>query len=686
MRLWATGLAVALSTALTAAGCGGATRTPASTPRSETGTEVGAWPVGTAAFAGVGVDEWWAPATGADLVPTGVQLKARAPFTDVVVDGSGAAWLHGGWRLVRVDPATGTAREWDLGDDRAFAEVSALRPADGAGVWLVSPDRLRQFDGERFVSELEVPPEVRGGPDGQISDLVEIGSRVWVSSSAGVFRLADANWTRLSPPGLTAVASLTSDGSGGVWAHGSAVESSLSDTVVGGIDAAGRWDPAPGSPRRVDEVLSLPGGGVLVRGGVDLSAFDGTTWTRLPRLGVDIGGPSARAAAVTSDGVVWVRGETGLARITPGGDWQLVRGGTQPPAQAIVASGEHVLALTGSSLVRYDGDGRLEPIWEDEAPAMVATPAGVADWMYWPDARPSAGDPLPPRHVVALSATHAWVAPQLYPRPFRLEEGRWRELPVAPLSADAALTRASDGAVWALTVEGLVRFPQGEPPQALSRVGGSQLVAGAEGSVWVVPDMWYGWWYLSAPNTEGQVTLPQLVNVRADGDRTLVPLPVAEWTITSVVAGVDGSIWVTHCPEGGEDPCPSGTELMRWKDGQWRSVAHAGHDVAALAVAGDGALWARLLATPGANPELARYHDGAWTRWSDIGGLSSSALAPDGSLCTITAQAELACVDRDGKVRRSQVPVVGRLSIGLDGSVWVVGDGGVAILPLLPGR
>lgn len=677
---WARGIVLGLAVAVAAAGCGSADD-PGAAGAVPSGREAGGgWPEQGGLFGGPGAGAWWAGPPGADLVATGAELVASPGLSELAVDGRGDLWMHGGWRVLRVDPATRTAQEWDLGDDGAFADVTALHPAQGAGAWLVSPDRLRLFDGERFIREVQVPADVRGGPDGQITDLVQVGSRVWVSSPAGIFRLADGSWTRLSPDGVTAVASLTPDGAGGVWANGRTSGSAQPDTVVGGVDSAGRWLPAPGGPRRVDEVMALPGGGVLVRGGADLSAFDGMTWTRVPPLRLDVGGPLARDAAVTADGAVWVRGDRGLARLDPGGSWRLVRGSTPPPLRVIASGGESLFALTGASLVRYDRDGGVEPIWQDEAPAMLATSDGVADWRYWPEARPSAGEHLRPRHVVALSATEAWVAPQLYPRPFRREDGRWREIPVAPLAADAALALASDGVVWALTVEGLVRFPRGAPPEARPRVAGSRLIAGAGGSIWVLPDTWYGWWYLSAPNSQGQIARAPLVNVGPDGERTVVPLPAAEWTLTSVVAGGDGSVWVTHCPEGGLDPCPSGADLMRWQDGRWRSVAYPGRDMAALAVPADGALWARVRPEPGAGPVLARYHGGSWSTWSDVGDLSSVALAPGGSLCTITQRPELACVAQSGAVRREPVPVAGRVSIGLDGSIWVVGDGGVATL------
>jgi len=70
---------------------------------------------------------------------------------------------------------------------------------------------------------------------------------------------------------------------------------------------------------------------------------------------------------------------------------------------------------------------------------------------------------------------------------------------------------------------------------------------------------------------------------------------------------------------------------------------------------------------------------------------SGLAMAPDGSVCTISSsRAELVCVDQGGAFTRSPVPVVGRISIAADGSVWVANEGGLAQLaaavPLDPAR
>ena len=113
----------------------------------------------------------------------------------MAVDGTGAVWVRSPWQLTRVDPATGSAQTWDVADDAVFANLLSVEPSAGAGVWLLEADRARLFDGSRFVRDLPVPAEYRGGEGRRINGLVEVGSEVWVSSVAGMARSAGGSWT-----------------------------------------------------------------------------------------------------------------------------------------------------------------------------------------------------------------------------------------------------------------------------------------------------------------------------------------------------------------------------------------------------------------------------------------------------------------------------------------------------------
>jgi hypothetical protein len=218
-------------------------------------------------------------------------------------------------------------------------------------------------------------------------------------------------------------------------------------------------------------------------------------------------------------------------------------------------------------------------------------------------------------------------------------------------------------------------------------ISGGRLIPGAAGSVWVEPAWWYGWWYLSSRNAQDEVARPGLLHVEADGSRSVVPLPVDVWTLTSAVAGPDGGLWLTLCRDGSQDPCPSGTELVRWEGGRWIPVPHPGQTVIAGAATADGSLWSVLRREGAAVSELARYRDGEWTTWP-VPGLGADVLAaPDGSACGLrVAAAGLTCVDVRGEVVQHDLAVLGAPSIDPEGNVWIAGAGGIALLPGVFGR
>ncbi len=109
----------------------------------------------------------WPEGSSADLVPSGLTLAGGTGEGDVVVDGAGMVWVDGPWQVARVDPATGRATIWDAADDLAFTTVRRLAPAEPAGVWLDSGDRVRLFDGQRFLVDIAVPAQYADVPDGE---------------------------------------------------------------------------------------------------------------------------------------------------------------------------------------------------------------------------------------------------------------------------------------------------------------------------------------------------------------------------------------------------------------------------------------------------------------------------------------------------------------------------------------
>ncbi len=188
-----------------------------------------AWPGNSAVVVGERPCVWWDRPTPRDLSPTGIELLV-APGSDtrkrrsnlavegMAVDGTGAVWIHSPWRLFRIDPDTGDASTWDIGDDLAFGTVSSIRPSVSAGVWLLYEDRVALFDGLRFVRELIVPGAYR--LDKPIRSFVEFGSEAWVASPAGVARYDSGLWSMVGDDRLRSAASLTIGPPGQVWASG----------------------------------------------------------------------------------------------------------------------------------------------------------------------------------------------------------------------------------------------------------------------------------------------------------------------------------------------------------------------------------------------------------------------------------------------------------------------------------
>ncbi len=114
------------------------------------------------------------------LVPTGIDVLTQdtGAYGRAVVDGGGKIWALGDGRLVRFDPASGSARTWTVSDDAAF-EMDVIAPAGAGGVWLVQGRMLRWFDGTTFRTVVEAPADIAvaaEAPDGS----------VWVATTDGV--------------------------------------------------------------------------------------------------------------------------------------------------------------------------------------------------------------------------------------------------------------------------------------------------------------------------------------------------------------------------------------------------------------------------------------------------------------------------------------------------------------------
>jgi hypothetical protein len=648
--------------AVSAATHGGSSPTTATAGAAAT-----AWPAPPDVLTDQLQPPWSQESTGSAMEPTGIELVNAPGVESMVVDGTGAVWLHSPWQLTRVDPSSGTARSWDVADDAVFATMGSIVPTDGDGVWLVEPDRVRLFDGRSFVRDLPVPAQYRGGEGRRINGLVEVGSEVWVSSAAGVARSAGGPWTMVGDDTIDGAAMLTVDTDGRMWSVSQVLRSDgeLEQTVMR-FDGA-RWTAIDGSasPTFAEELVADPTGGVYVRFGRDVRHFDGLSWRPMPQLSSAqrLGTAAARDMSVAPDGTVWLVGPEGVARGRGSEQWKLIAQVDEPSLVGVGILGDDVMVAESSGLLRLDGD-QLSRVWSAPDRGLGSAVSGLlvvsADEVW----------------ATAEGAIHQYVDGRWH---LRRQGLGWLGGSRIGWGGDSGLALASDGAVWAITGGALARFAGDEPVVIPRNLADGWLLAGPDAGVWAVEAIWPGWsrWYAGEDPDGSSVSL-----LRADGTQMSVRLPGPPWSLTSLAAGVDGSIWVTICEEGRADYCTVPT-LMRW-DGQWASVPYPGAGLAGVSVAGDGAFWALITSGTAANeePVVARYADGSWTRFTQVADRGSVSPLPSGGVCGAdVVDSILFCIDPAGRASNRALPVPGHVHVGPDGSLWVEDSGVVARLP-----
>lgn len=659
-----------LAAALTVGGCSGDEPEPAGVEGPEgSRSAAAAWPGGAGPAIGDDPTAWWPVATATELTPTGLDVVVSGGVDSLVVDGAGAAWVIGPWQLTRVDPSAGRAQSWDISDDAAFATRTAVRPARSGGVWLVLDDRLRLFDGHRFVRDLPVPAAYRGGQGGSVNDMLEVGSEVWVSSPAGVARCNGESWSHVGAGRIGGAGGMALDSAGDVWTLAQTWTGDGFAQQVLRFDGTTWSGPdAGGAPPDASEIVAVPQGGVAVRSGASVHRFDGLSWRELAFAADQVVAERRLLdLAVAPDGTLWVLGSDGVARAPAGSPWGRVAAGSgsaDPVALGVSAAG--VLVADETGLSRLDGD-RIVRVWADPAQGPVVAADGM----------------------VAVSSSEAWV--RTADSVMRIDAGRWETVEADPIPwtdtaahAMPGMVRATDGAVWTITDQGVVRHHGASRVLIARDRPDQQLLPGPDGAVWVAETRWPGWtsWY-SGDSSQGR----RLALLRPDGTQAVVVLPGHAWSLTSLAAGADGSLWATICSEDRSDYCTE-PDLMRW-DGSWAPVAYPGMRPIALAVSADGALWATLV--PRGGPEapnvLARYARGVWSTFPEAPSLHDPVLEPDGGICGVGGAAhDIHCVDGTGTVRSFPMGVPGTISVGADGAVWITDRGQLARLPVSVSR
>lgn len=636
---------------------------------------------GCATGSGVGPAAYWPEGSSSDLVPSGLTLAGGTNEGDVVVDGAGMVWVDGPWQVARVDPATGQATIWDAADDLAFTSLQRLAPAQPAGVWLDSGDRVRLFDGERFLVDVSVPAQYSDGPDGEgpEGDVLQVGDELWASGAGGVARWVDGAWSSVGLEQLSEAGPLAVDSAGSVWAGGVSTLNGAERNVVVRFDGTawttpGNADLAPAGG--IADIAADPSGGVWVSSTQDgpdtaqhgIYRFDGTTWSKA--------GPGGYAfdMAVTTGGELWTMagsgngidpsGDVRVARLAADGTWEPFGSDEGAPEgsegfwPSLAVGGDAVIVSAFTGLVRREGD-RFITLWQD--PTAVVQPSFEVAFGQVPDA------------VLAVSADEVMLpaAPEVGGSPWlvagtslsRYRDGGWASVgPVTSGDASSAPVLATDGSIWQATPQGLVRIEGDDWAVVAEDIGEyarTSLAAGDDGSVWTISD--------------GDV-----VTVRPDGSRTSIGRPQGSKRLFEglPLAAGPGVVWTAD-----SDPKRGLAWLHRW-DGRWSDVAVSEPYawVTQLVAAADGAVWATFDGED-VGQALGRYADGRWT--IDGGAARGLARTPSGDVCSIR-DAGVVCYDAAGLAAGSPVSTylvdVRALSIAPDGSAWVLGEQ-VARLP-----
>lgn len=665
------------------------------------------------------------PATGSSLAPTQITLAGSPPvertltggfenFTELgmrpraqfVVDGTGAMWVGGQWQLTRLDPATGAAHTWTVSDDMAFGQIELLAPAAGAGVWLVAGDRVRHFDGQRFVTDLQVPTRVYvsgKGPRamGHIHDLLDSGTGLWLSlhdvgwddawvakhkqvgrlPARRIARYSAGTWHVMSTARASRSGWLALDRDGAVWAGGwTDWESVVSKDGSGETSelpripvsqwARGKTWRVPGRAVRgvAGKPVPDPTGGLwlltvdnrllhyragrwrtVVKNLSQVYAYGWVDGSSTLGEGTFYEKQTTAWLAVTPDGAAWLAGPDGLWRFTRKGEattYGPEQGLPYPPTAAPVSVGDTILVLDAIGVLRLDGDG-FTRVWTD--------PLLQVAWV---------------EDLLAVSATEAWVRgedPGSASRWFRTAQGTWAQAGQRNDVGDCPAVLATDGAVWTSTPAGLTRFDHGIPTVVAPGVTGCPGAAGPNGSVWQAVR-----WDTTADGT--------FVAYHPDGTRTEIPRPAGPDKSCSGIGSTDGQFLVTMAPEDCDDDDPTAPAL--WDGTHWTRTWPAGATNAfgSRTFTDDGALW--LIHGDYRQWSLVRYQAGQWQVVYTPGPdetLSAVRPAPGGRACAASrlraGTSAIICFNPAGRTASFDSSGLNMqdYSVAPDGTVWLQG-------------
>jgi hypothetical protein len=629
------------------------------------------------------------PLLGAALVPTGIDVLTpeTGGYARVVADGDGILWAREpGGRLVRFDPASGSAEAWTIGDDAGFGTQTGfdILPAREGGVWLVGQRTLRLFDGEVFRQVIDAPADIGIAAEAPDGSLWATTDPCCSGTDGAVMHWDGSSWSSLDLGGLNAnatVGAIAVDAAGRPWVGwvrdvepppppGSPVYAGWVSRYDGSSWTTFDATDARALGGGVFTIAQLPDGDVWVASAAGLARFDGSSWT-------DGGGPWGTwgaSVAAGPDGVIWVAaGDGGDGAVTvarfDGESWV-----SYGPSDGLPGPNDSAYTIA-SALPTQDG-------------VFVGTGAGIyrlADG-GWERAWPRGPSPLLDlRNVLAISRDELWAAGDS--GLWHFERGAWTSEPIDPRNPEGvvhALTLAPDGTLWAASSDG-VGYRRGGRWTITDAGEASAITVGRNGTVWLG----------AGGGEECRVS-----TLRFDGTawvrRAVVGCPPESFGLSSLAIDASGTLWagtapgcalgMSGCTQGGlahldgqnweairqlggsevanarilgttptgdvwvVSESVSGTgepdpiRAARFDGTDWTLVELPDRDrfMSHIAVAPDGALWASVWGVPastgghrGADRGPARYDGTAWTFPYDGAGLpwmQLAAVAPDGTV------------------------------------------------------
>jgi len=212
---------------------------------------------------------------------------------------------------------------------RPDASISAIGPVGDNSLWIGTSRGLLLYDGTEFA---QVSPRLPGLTDHAIDALLVLpDGRIWIASrsdhvSPGIWELRNGNWRRVSTPhGLTDNATVTammSASNGDIWIGATDPNS---DDAPGLLRLSGtrwsRYTDGDGLPSRRVLSIAEDAEGTIWAGTDDgIGRFSDGSWHAVP-VGTHAGAQIASSILATSDGSIWVAGQTpeaGASRLKDG--------------------------------------------------------------------------------------------------------------------------------------------------------------------------------------------------------------------------------------------------------------------------------------------------------------------------------------------------------------------------------